>query len=159
MKCMYFSQTMHAHLPNCLAGYHSITLEQSFDGQIPCVSRWVPLVGFTSYLTHHFRDDLPSQWFGWYQESKVQSRLNTTRWSSIASPPQKWHFCSPTWHPYRFRKFQADIFYYSPSAVCMESLVKICSADIENFPFNFLNIFKNLNFVNADFRAVLPSGT
>ena len=34
--------------------------------------------------------------------------------------------CPPNWHPYRFQKFEPHVS-YSP-AVCLESLVEICSA-------------------------------
>jgi len=50
--------------------------------------------------------------------------------------PFKNDIFAPTWHPYRFQKFELYVFYSIPYAICLESLVDIRSAILEKSSVN-----------------------
>jgi len=50
----------------------------------------------------------------------------------IGGSGQKVTFCPPTWYPYRFQKFEPHVFHSSPSAVCLECMVR--TAVLEKSP-------------------------
>jgi len=62
----------------------------------------------------------------------IGNRGRWTRW---------WHFLLPNLTPYRCQRFDYQVFYSSPSAVCLKSLVKIPSAIVKKSPFKNCAVF------------------
>jgi len=51
-------------------------------------------------------------------------------------------------------KFEPHISYFSLCAVCLESLIEICSAVLKNLPLKNVKIKKKINVENAEFCVV-----